>query len=103
VQAHGRRCRPVDCAPEEIGIAPDLLGHVDLQTTRKHDRHGCLMLIADSGAGRRAWLAKLATPEPTERRQPRVLRAQTCRGNGSPYSLAAYSRLPAVILASVPK
>jgi hypothetical protein len=24
----------VDCAPEEIGIAPDLLGH--LQTTRKH-------------------------------------------------------------------
>jgi integrase len=26
----------VDCAPEEIGIAPDLLGHTDLQTTRKH-------------------------------------------------------------------
>ena len=26
----------VDCAPEEIGIAPDLLGHADLQTTRKH-------------------------------------------------------------------
>ena len=23
----------VDCAPEEIGIAPDLLGHADLQTT----------------------------------------------------------------------
>jgi hypothetical protein len=26
----------VDCAPEEIGIAPDLLRHADLQTTRKH-------------------------------------------------------------------
>jgi integrase/recombinase XerD len=26
----------VDCGPEEIGIAPDLLGHADLQTTRKH-------------------------------------------------------------------
>ena len=26
----------VDCAPEEIGIAPDLVGHADLQTTRKH-------------------------------------------------------------------
>jgi integrase/recombinase XerD len=26
----------VDCAPEEIGIAPDLLGHADLGTTRKH-------------------------------------------------------------------
>ena len=26
----------VDCAPEEIGIAPDLLGHSDLQTTKKH-------------------------------------------------------------------
>jgi integrase/recombinase XerD len=26
----------VDCAPEEIGIAPDLLGHAELQTTRKY-------------------------------------------------------------------
>ena len=26
----------VDCAPEEIGIAPDLLDHADLGTTRKH-------------------------------------------------------------------
>jgi integrase/recombinase XerD len=26
----------VDVAPEEIGIAPDLLGHADLQTTRRH-------------------------------------------------------------------
>jgi integrase/recombinase XerD len=26
----------VDRAPEEIGIAPDLLGHADLQTTKKH-------------------------------------------------------------------
>ena len=26
----------VDCAPEEIGIAPDLLSHADLQTTKKH-------------------------------------------------------------------
>ena len=26
----------VDCAPEEIGIAPDLVGHADLQTTKKH-------------------------------------------------------------------
>jgi integrase/recombinase XerD len=26
----------VDCAPEEIGIAPDLLGHADLRTTQKH-------------------------------------------------------------------
>ena len=26
----------VDCAPEEIGIASDLLGHADLRTTRKH-------------------------------------------------------------------
>ena len=26
----------VDCAPEEIGIAPDLLGHADFQTTKKH-------------------------------------------------------------------
>jgi hypothetical protein len=26
----------VDCAPEEIGIAPKLLGHANLQTTRKH-------------------------------------------------------------------
>jgi integrase len=26
----------VDVAPEEIGIAPDLLGHADLGTTRKH-------------------------------------------------------------------
>jgi hypothetical protein len=26
----------VDFAPEEIGIAPDFLGHADLQTTRKH-------------------------------------------------------------------
>jgi integrase len=26
----------VDCAPEEIGIAPDLLGHSDLRTTRKY-------------------------------------------------------------------
>ena len=29
----------VDCAPEEIGIAPDLLGHADLQTTKKHYIH----------------------------------------------------------------
>jgi len=26
----------VDCAPDQIGIAPDLLGHADLQTTKKH-------------------------------------------------------------------
>ena len=26
----------VDIAPQEIGIAPDLLGHADLQTTKKH-------------------------------------------------------------------
>jgi integrase/recombinase XerD len=26
----------VDCAPEEIGIAPDLLGHAGLRMTRKH-------------------------------------------------------------------
>jgi integrase len=26
----------VDSAPEEIGIAPDLLGHSDLRTTRRH-------------------------------------------------------------------
>jgi integrase/recombinase XerD len=26
----------VDCAPEEIGIAPDLLGHADLRTTQRH-------------------------------------------------------------------
>jgi hypothetical protein len=26
----------VACAPEEIGIAPDLLGHANLQTTKKH-------------------------------------------------------------------
>ena len=26
----------VDCAPEELGIAPDLLGHADPQTTRKY-------------------------------------------------------------------
>jgi integrase/recombinase XerD len=26
----------VDCAPEEIAIAPDLLGHADLATTKKH-------------------------------------------------------------------
>jgi integrase len=26
----------VDCAPEEIGVAPDLLGHADLQTTKKY-------------------------------------------------------------------
>jgi integrase len=26
----------VDCAPEQIGIAPNLLGHADLRTTRKH-------------------------------------------------------------------
>ena len=26
----------VDIAPEEIGIAPDLLGHAHLQTTKKH-------------------------------------------------------------------
>ena len=26
----------VDVAPEEIGIAPDLLGHADLRTTRKY-------------------------------------------------------------------
>jgi integrase/recombinase XerD len=26
----------VDCAPAEIGIAPDLLGHADLETTKKH-------------------------------------------------------------------
>jgi hypothetical protein len=26
----------VDCAPEEIGIAPDLLNHADLQTTKRH-------------------------------------------------------------------
>jgi hypothetical protein len=26
----------VDCAPEDIGIAPDLLGHGDLRTTKKH-------------------------------------------------------------------
>lgn len=26
----------VDCAPEEIGIAPDLLGHAALQTTKQH-------------------------------------------------------------------
>ena len=29
----------VDCAPDEIGIAPDLLGHADLQTTKKHYIH----------------------------------------------------------------
>jgi len=28
--------RAVDCAPEEIGIAPDLLGQTDLRTTKKH-------------------------------------------------------------------
>jgi integrase len=28
----------VDCAPEEIGIAADLLGHADLQTTRPGPR-----------------------------------------------------------------
>jgi integrase/recombinase XerD len=49
-QAFGRAIRPhlfrdcavtelVDCAPEEIGIAPDLLGHADLRTTRKHYIH----------------------------------------------------------------
>jgi integrase/recombinase XerD len=26
----------VDCAPEEIGITPDLLGHADLRTTHRH-------------------------------------------------------------------
>jgi site-specific recombinase XerD len=26
----------VDFAPDEIAIAPDLLGHADLETTRKH-------------------------------------------------------------------
>jgi integrase len=26
----------VDFAPDEIGIASDLLGHADLRTTRKH-------------------------------------------------------------------
>jgi hypothetical protein len=26
----------VDVAPDEIMIAPDLLGHTDLRTTRKH-------------------------------------------------------------------
>lgn len=26
----------LDSAPDEIGIAPDLLGHADLQTTRRH-------------------------------------------------------------------
>jgi integrase len=26
----------VDCAPEQIGIAPDLLGHAALQTTKRH-------------------------------------------------------------------
>jgi hypothetical protein len=26
----------VDCAPEQIGIAPDLLGHAALQTTKKY-------------------------------------------------------------------
>ncbi len=26
----------VACAPGDIGIAPDLLGHADLQTTKKH-------------------------------------------------------------------
>ena len=26
----------VDFAPDEIGIAPDLLGHADLRTTRNH-------------------------------------------------------------------
>ena len=30
------RLELVDCAPEEIGLAPDLLGHADLRTTRKH-------------------------------------------------------------------
>jgi site-specific recombinase XerC len=46
-QAFGKAIRPhlfrdcavtelVDVAPEEIGIAPDLLGHADLRTTRKH-------------------------------------------------------------------
>jgi integrase/recombinase XerD len=49
-QAFGKAIRPhlfrdcavtelVDCAPEEIGIAPDLLGHADLRTTRKHYLH----------------------------------------------------------------
>jgi integrase/recombinase XerD len=46
-QAFGKAIRPhlfrdcavtelVDCAPEEIGIAPDLLGHADLRTTQRH-------------------------------------------------------------------
>lgn len=26
----------VNCAPEEIGSAPDLLGHADLRTTRRY-------------------------------------------------------------------
>jgi integrase/recombinase XerD len=26
----------VDCAPEEIAIAPDLLGHADLETTQRY-------------------------------------------------------------------
>jgi integrase len=26
----------VDSAPDEIGMAPDLLGHADLQTTKRH-------------------------------------------------------------------
>jgi hypothetical protein len=29
----------VDCVPEEIGIAPDLLGHANLHTTKKHYMH----------------------------------------------------------------
>jgi integrase/recombinase XerD len=52
----------VDCAPEDIGIAPDLLGHADLQTTRKH-------YIQAQGIGS-------ACPTPGDDRE-----AQACRGS----------------------
>jgi integrase/recombinase XerD len=47
----------VDSAPEEIGIAPDLLGHADLRTTRKYyiQAHGMVahLRVQDVIAARR--------------------------------------------------
>ena len=84
----GLRCDPSwsTVPPEEIGIAPDLLGHADLQTTRKHYIQAQGMTahrrVQDLIAARRRAAAR------GERRVPEV--APT-RGANLPAGLARHS------------
>jgi hypothetical protein len=55
----------VDCAPEDIGIAPDLLGHADVQTTRKRQAQGMVahVRVQEVIAARRRAATSRDSPE----------------------------------------